>query len=388
MPTLRLVAALCAALLMLAGCGRPEDGRPGASGAARHSEAAWRYDYTGKNPNASFTDIAAASADDVWAVGKSPVTGQIDNQQTLLLQYDGKTWRPYDLPPPLTRLDELPIVRLDASGPRDVWLFAGILTNPDKSHPPLAAHWDGTSWEAVDLPPHFPQHVHGAAVFGPDDAWVVAGTDTAWHWNGRQWRASRLPIRAHDLAGTSGRDLWAVGTGPRRELVSSAAALHWDGAKWTRATLPAVPPGPKDDTHFAQLTRVVALSAHDVRAFGSVGSEGGDTDAYSAALAMRWNGSRWTKEDRAPCCVTGQSSGALFLSPKRYLTPTGEERRIAQPPCISGRPGKLGDKGCRQKLQLEDYAAVPGTRQAWGVGSARGGAAPSRPVIVRVTTAP
>lgn len=167
--------------------------------------------------------------------------------------------------------------------------------------------------------------------------------------------------------------------------------MHWDGKKWTEATLPTEPPGPEDDPHFAELNYVVALSTRDVRAFGDVLSEGGDSDAYSAALELRWDGSRWAKQDEPACCVTGHGPKAFFLSPKRYLTPSGEELRITQPPCLAGRPGKVGAKGCRQKLQLEDYAAVPGTRQTWGVGSVRGsgaGADPARPVIVRLTAAP
>lgn len=395
MPMLRRTAALCAALLILAGCGYPQDGNGApsrtADSAGRRAGATWRYDYAGKNTNAAFADIAAASADDAWAVAKSPVTGWVDNQETHLFHYDGKSWRPYALPPPLRRLDELPYVRLDASGPGDVWLFAGILTNPTRSHPPLAAHWDGKTWQSVDLPQGFPQAVAGAAVFGPDDAWVVDGSDTARHFDGQQWHAVPLPAKAQSLAGTSGQDLWAVGSsGPTREHQAQPAAMRWDGSTWTEATLPAMPPGPRDDPHFGELTRAVALSAHDVRAFGYVTSEGadGDADVYSAGLALRWDGSRWRKEGGVPCCVTGRTEGALFLSPKRYLAPSGRQERIAQPACLPGRSGKLGEGGCGQKLQLQDYSTIPGTRDVWGVGSVRGPAAPSRPVIVRLTAVP
>ncbi|MFJ3224589.1 hypothetical protein ACIPJS_14720 [Streptomyces sp. NPDC086783] len=390
MPTMRRVAALCAALLVLAGCsdprGRHEDhssrtSRPDGNAAA----PGWSYDYTGQTTNASFTDIAAASADDAWAVGKSPVTGWGDGKQTLLFHYSGKVWRPYDLPSELRRrLDELPTVRLDSSGPGDVWLFAGVLTNPDRSRPPLAAHWDGTAWRTVRLPRDFPQIVRGAAVFGPDDAWIVDGSRTAWHWDGHQWRASRLPGRAQALAGVSGRDLWAVGSELTPEANPSLAGAHWDGSQWTETTMPDLAPGPKGDQHYGELTRAIAVSAEDVRAFGTVSSEGGDTDAYFAPLAVRWDGSRWKEEDRPPCCVTGGIADGLLLTPKRYLTASGEARRIAQPHCLTSRSG---GRGCGQHLELEDYATVPGTRQVWGVGSLRGGTPPPRPVIVRLSTA-
>ncbi|MGW7264432.1 hypothetical protein [Streptomyces sp. NPDC054842] len=389
MPVLRRLAALCAALVMLAGCsdsrGEHQDPSPRTSGPDGNGRApAWSYDYTGRSTNASFTDIAAASADDAWAVGKSPVTGWVDDQRTLLFHYSGKAWRRYELPPALRRLDELPTVRLDSSGPGDVWLFAGVLTNPDRSRPPLAAHWDGAVWQTVGLPRDFPQIVRGAAVFGPEDAWVVDGSRTAWHFDGRRWRAFPLPARAQALAGVSGRDLWAVGSDPTPARDPGAGAAHWDGSRWTKATMPELAPGPEGDPHYAGLTGVIALSADDVRAFGTVLSEGGDTDAYYAPLAMRWDGSRWSEEERPPCCVSGRAAGGLLLTPKRYLTASGEARRITQPRCRIPRSGK---GGCRQHLELEDYAAIPGTRQVWGVGSLRGGTPPPRPVIVRLFTA-
>ncbi|GGX97551.1 hypothetical protein [Streptomyces fructofermentans] len=392
MCTRRRIAVLCAALLTLAGCGHPQDthrdsSRTGSSKSPRPG-AVWRYDHTGSDTNASFADIAAASADDAWAVGKSPVTGWVDEQETLLFHYDGKAWRPYDLPPALRRLDELPIVRLDASGPRDVWLFAGISTTPEKSSPPLAAHWDGTAWQAVEVPRDFPQAVVGAAVFGPSDAWVVDGSDTARHWDGRQWRTSRLPGRAQALAGTSGRDLWAAGSALTREAVARPVAAHWDGGGWRKAEMPALSPRPKEGPYDSALARVVALSADDVRAFGTVSSEGGDTDAYSAGFALRWDGSRWSEETGVPCCAKGAAGDVIVLSPERYLTAAGEEERIARPPCLSDRPGKQGRGGCREKLQLEDFTAVPGSGQVWGVGSVRGREAAARPVVVRFTPAP
>ncbi|MGW3668942.1 hypothetical protein [Streptomyces sp. NPDC005141] len=391
MPTWRRIAALCTALVTLAGCGNPQGGHQNASRGAGTSDhrtgAAWRYDYTGKNTNAAFADIAAASADDAWAIGKSPVTGWVDIQKTLLFHYDAKTWRPYDLPPPLRHLDDLPCVRLDAAGPHDVWLFAGATTNPGGGRSPLAAHWDGTAWQAVDLPRDFPEVVRDVAVFGPGDVWAVDGSDTAWHWDGRHWQLLRLPGTAQALGGESGRDLWAVGFSLTREQVARPAAMHWDGHTWTKATMPSMPPGPKDDPHDGELTRVVALSAHDVRAFGTVSSEGGDNDAYSAGLALRWDGTRWSEDDGEPW-VTGGAGNAIMLTPKRYMTLSGGQERITQPPCLAGRPGRLGEGGCRQKLHLTDYTAVPGTGQVWGVGSVSSRTFPSRPVIVRFTTAP
>ncbi|WP_409062140.1 hypothetical protein [Streptomyces sp. SYP-A7185] len=393
MPTLHRTVAAVAALVILAGCSHAQDGpqTPGAradDSTGQHAKAAWRYDYAGQDTNAAFSDVAAASADDAWAIAKSPVTGVVDNQDTHLFHYDGQRWQPFDLPPALRRLDDLPLVRLEASGPRDMWLFAGIVTHPDRSHPPLAAHWNGTTWRTVRLPHDFPQAVRGAAVFSPDDAWAVDGSDTAWHWDGQQWQARSLPAKAQALAGTSGKDLWAVGSGSTRRGQSRPAALRWDGSRWKKATLPAMPPGPQDDPHSGELTRAVALSAQDVRAFGQVSSEGGDTDAYSAGLALRWDGTRWSQDDGVPCCVSGQAGGVLFLTPKRYLTSAGRQERITQPPCPGRRSGKLGESGCRQKLQLEEYAAIPESREVWGVGSVRGQAAPSRPVIVRLRAAP
>ncbi|MEV0126207.1 hypothetical protein AB0I16_32470 [Streptomyces sp. NPDC050703] len=376
-------AALFAVLLALAGCGSAPGGDEPPPRDGHRSAAGWRYDYAGTRTNAAFTDIVASSGDDAWAVGKTPVTGQVDDQRTFLFRYDGKTWRPYRLPPRLRRLDELPSVRLAGSGPRDVWLFAGVLTAPERSRPPLAAHWDGTAWRTVDLPEDFPQVVTDAVVVGPEDAWAVDGTATARHWDGRRWRAVRLPDRARALAGGPGRDLWAVGSTAADTGTAAPAAMRRDGDGWTRTPVPPLPPGPRDDPRSGELTGVHVLSTGQVLAFGDVTSEGGDTDAYSAGLALRWDGSRW-QEDGLPCCVTGAAADTLFLGPKRYLTASGGKRHIAGPPCLPVRSRPRAEDRCARKPALAAYAPVPGTRHVWGVGSVSGGGALSRPVIVRL----
>ncbi|MFE5209310.1 hypothetical protein [Streptomyces sp. NPDC056600] len=403
MSVARRFAAFCAAVVLLTGCSAVSDGQDGRDGRdGRGAQdrgdlgpAAWDYDHTGQETNASFLDIAAASADDAWAVGKTPVTGWVDDQKTLLLHHDGKEWRPYDLPPALSSLDDFPSVRLDSCGPGDVWLFADD-SGAVKHLPPFAAHWDGAEWRAVDLPEGFPGHVTSAVVLDRQDAWVAGDTAALWHWDGREWRVFRLPGRAWTaVAGTSGKDVWAVGRTTPADGYAQPATAHWDGSGWSTVKMPAMSPRRGEEALTRSLHDVFLLPGREVLAIGRASSEGGDTDAVFEPLMLRWDGSRWREDegryegsarwrtqDGGRCCVTHQAGTTLFLSPGRHVSPSGEEARITMPPCLAGRPGRVGGDGCGQKLQLEDYAAVPGTQDVWGVGSVRGEDAV--PVIVRL----
>ncbi|OIJ65502.1 hypothetical protein [Streptomyces mangrovisoli] len=401
-----LAAALAAALVLLCAACAPGSPRSsaGARGTAAASSTAWRYDYLGADRNGAVSDIAAASADDAWAVARTPVTGNIDGQRASLLHYDGHRWRPYPLPPVLAPMTDLGSVRLDApvSG-GDVWLFGGAVGTGGEV---LVARWDGTRWQQAGVPAQFPRDVTGAAVFAPDDAWVVDGTDTAWRWNGASWRPVRLASRVWDIAGASPGDVWAVGIGPSTEGAldnGGPVALHWDGRTWRKTAVPAVMPGestpePSDLqgesslSYEAGLTRLAIRSADDVQAFGSVSGEGGQ-DVYQEQLTLHWDGSRWTKTPSGTvrCCVTGQAGGTVLLGSTYYLDASGRAVHIGRPPYAAGRSGKVTAVDRKQKFRVEDQAQIPGTREIWAVGAmvldAHGDANFHRPVIARRTPA-
>ncbi|MFJ8996074.1 hypothetical protein ACIRQH_37415 [Streptomyces sp. NPDC102279] len=371
-------------ILLSAACTHGDPQSSKASQRAARPASTWRYDYVGSSRNAALVDIAAASADDAWAVGRTPVTGNVTGQGVFLLHRDRTRWRRYQLPHTLVRLEGISSARLDApSSGGDVWLFGG---SPDAGDRALVARWDGARWRAVPVPARFPRVVLGVSMFGADDGWVVDGTRTGWKWEGSSWSPVRLPANASDVAGVSGSDVWAVGTAlPPKDVLADPgpAAMHWNGRAWHPASIPDVlaqEPTPDPDelqgedelSYEASLNMLVVRSADDVQAVGSVTGEGGQ-DVHDNQLLLRWDGSQWTKEAAVTsrCCVTGQADGVALLGSTYYLGASGAAVRIGEPPYVADRSGRITDVDRKQKAPSERSDADP--RHPRDLGRRRGG---------------
>jgi hypothetical protein len=125
-----------------------------------------------------------------------------------------------------------------------------------------------------------------------DDAWVFGGTNpggpsspAAEHWNGKQWRAWRLPAGLDGFivaaAASSPSNVWAVGEG---------YALRWNGVRWTVA---------KSWGQASGITSVAAISRSDVWVFGSSSFSG-----EPSVGAWHYNGRAWAR--------TGGMAGAIY----------------------------------------------------------------------------
>ncbi len=90
--------------------------------------------------------IAAASATDVWAVGRR--WNNYSTWEPLILRYDGTTWSAIDQPQ--HEFGEL--LSVAALAADDVWAV-GVIGVIGTGIEPLALHWDGASWTRVPLPP-------------------------------------------------------------------------------------------------------------------------------------------------------------------------------------------------------------------------------------------
>jgi hypothetical protein len=125
-----------------------------------------------------------------------------------------------------------------------------------------------------------------------DNAWVFGGTNpggpsspAAEHWNGKGWRAWRLPAGLDGFivaaAASSASNVWAVGEG---------YALRWNGARWTVA---------KSWSQAGGITSVAAISRSDVWVFGSSSFSGGP-----GVGAWHYNGRSWAR--------AGGMAGAVY----------------------------------------------------------------------------
>jgi hypothetical protein len=211
--------------------------------------------------------VAVTSATNAWAVGN---TGNISTGQALIEHWTGRRWT-------VTPSRALAGVRflygVAASSPADVWAV-GIT-----SYSTLVSaivHWNGRTWTRVGGPG---TGLHGIAAISPGDAWAVGDHGLLVHWNGRFWTAvrsrvlNRLTLTA--VAGTSGRDVWAVGWANSQYEPHRSVILHWNGTTWRRAFAPAG----------RELLSVAAVSSRDAWAVGD--------NSRGYPLFLHWDGTSW-----------------------------------------------------------------------------------------------
>ncbi|MEU3792378.1 hypothetical protein AB0F07_21655 [Streptomyces fructofermentans] len=387
--------ALGLALALVAGCGgaspQPVEPRPSAStGGAGKALRSWSYTYVSEefgNDN-RITDIAVVSPKDAWALSWSP------SARSSLLRYDGKTWRPYELPGGIAEAigGQMQNLSLTAVGTGDVWLSGSA-----ESGRPFAARFDATGWHAVPLPARGPG-VGNVTVLGPDSVWVLGSDDAVWHLEGRNWTRTVLPFRAPGLvADPTGTDVWAVGTDrktgaeppPHEDAPDSRqpASARWDGTRWHRVPIPTELTLSDGHDFSASVTSTTVLADGRAWMTGMSGDEPEpieDGDYYPAdevPFTLFFDGTRW----RAPS--NGEHPPAAVLSATRMRDAAGRTHRIGRPPYAPGVSGKVTGADRRQKLLLDEITPVPGTDEVWAAGrielGAQGYADFTRAVVVR-----
>ncbi len=230
--------------------------------------------------------IAATSARDVWAVGTSAAN------KPLILHWNGVAWRRM---PGLGRT-EGNLFGVAAVSACDVW---AVGDNGDGNGNPfnttLIVHWNGRTWRRVPSPSPGPGGVTLWAVAGATarDVWAVgAGGKTGIlieHWNGRAWRQVQAPGPASSalfsLTVASARDVWAVGTARFDGPLVGTLVEHWNGTAWRRVPSPSPPLYCADDVNF--LSGVAVTSAREAWAVGTDGS------MCAQSYFERWNGTTW-----------------------------------------------------------------------------------------------
>ncbi|MEU8794077.1 hypothetical protein [Streptomyces sp. NPDC048643] len=397
--------ALVVVVALVAGCGSngPDPADPAPTGSPTGdvpAHRAWAYEYVsdvGPVGNQGL-DIAAVSRREAWAIAALRDTGG-SGPGMQMLRFDGTRWQEYDLSSDLR--DALGGGTLSAptlhAGAGDAWLFARVGHGPGTSPSPLAARFDGTHWLAV--PPPEEGDMTRVAVLGPSDVWALGNPKrrTAWHWDGRSWTGTRLPLEAQAITSdTSGGDLRVAGNVPDPEADKAdepdpdhpkpralrLAAARWDGRQWREERMPDVAAA---DARFTgcrtPVQTLVARGADDVWAMGiEYGPYTGTryTPPGHRPCALHWDGTRWSKSSDLP---------AGILDAKRVRGENGKVSRIARPPYVTGITGKVTEPDRKQSFGLAEIAHVPGTGEAWGVGTAELGASGeanfSRAVIVR-----
>jgi hypothetical protein len=204
----------------------------------------------GPPTRSELSGVTALSADDAWAVGQASVsTPKGFEQLALTLHWNGKTWKQVPTPDPAA--PATPALSVDnslasvaGSSPRNVWAVGQyyLRTNDIRGSRALVLHWNGSRWTRVPNPALVSANVsllNGVSALSATGVWAVGSTNRhgAQHalvesWNGKRWKAVRVPgPRLAGVSALGADDAWAAG-GPD----GSGEVMHWNGSAWTLAT--------------------------------------------------------------------------------------------------------------------------------------------------------
>jgi hypothetical protein len=192
--------------------------------------------------------VAAVSPTDAWAAGWTGRTaGQGGHLRALILHWDGTAWTQVPTPPQVS----VTLSGVAATSASDAWAVG-------KSHlfghtQTYILHWDGTNWTHVPSPNPKPGgDVEAVTALSPTDAWATGANlyksdcnpkcrTLTEHWDGTAWTIVPSPNPPSlslnfllGVAGTASNDVWAVGTTD----FNATLIEHWDGTAWTQVPSP------------------------------------------------------------------------------------------------------------------------------------------------------
>jgi len=230
---------------------------------------------TGNGPGneLDYYSIAAVpGSPDRWVVG-----GDDQHDHPSAAFYNGSSWR--QVPVPATNGDWTDVAAHSSS---DAWAI-GANSTPGIGPQRLVAHWNGTKWSYVADVSAFDEYSQAVAcVPASTEVWVVGSAFTkhnvqipfAEKWNGKTWTRTALPALTNGgtlngVTALSATDAWAVGwTNDASGNPLTMLTYYWDGKTWTRIGTP-VPPR----TQSPQLGSVTSVPATgDAWAVGTAGS--------------------------------------------------------------------------------------------------------------------
>jgi hypothetical protein len=253
--------------------------------------------------------VAEVSANDVWAVGQYCISGQNGDASILTLteHWDGSQWSMIPSPNPSQSSS---LFGVTAVATNNVWAVGQNYSDANGIPGTLIEHWDGNQWSVVPSPNPSGSTAYLAAVaaVSSTDIWAVgyAGTakhqliPLAEHYDGQTWNLVDVPHVYNSpfnwfnaIAVIASDDIWAVGYENYDGQSSAQTGLfeHWDGKAWSLVNAPAI-----GITGGTQLFAVAAISSKNVWAFGSTWNNELDV----IPLMEHWNGTKWTVLNSPP----------------------------------------------------------------------------------------
>jgi hypothetical protein len=250
-----------------------------APGLARASSGAWYQTYR-VNTSGSFSEIAAISKTNIWAVGDRWDKKGNTIYRPFIRHFTGTGWKTVTIPgSPKFQSDHV-----SASAANNVWVF-GLTRSSVAST--VAYRYDGSHWHKIPVPAE--TFLQGAVTLGPRNVWAFGDSGTisapgcnvsapVFHWNGSRWRGydvANCNLMGQSISASARNNVWIAGLVWRRS-VEQAAAYRWNGTGWHNAGMPRVVP--------ADSPSVAAFSPSNVW----IG-----WDTATTSRVTHWDGHRW-----------------------------------------------------------------------------------------------
>jgi hypothetical protein len=203
----------------------------------------------GSLKNNRLNGVAALSPTNAWAVGD--YDDGSGGQLPLILRWDGASWQSVTVPEPQGGTN-IKLNGIAAASANDIWAV-GYYTNASFEQSTLTMHWNGAAWSIVASPNPLTgfNQLRAVAVLPSGQAWAVGYTSDgtgfktlAMRWTGTSWQATNTPSPGSPnnellgVAAISASDIWAVGYGGISADQGETLALHWDGTIWKTVARP------------------------------------------------------------------------------------------------------------------------------------------------------
>jgi hypothetical protein len=309
----------------------PAGAMPSPQASASAGSVSWRMSWSGPRYGV-LTAVTAPAKDSAWAIGAI----YHGKGSSFLVHWNGRRWRESGMP--VRGYQPYAIASSSAS---NVWMF-GVTASGTAD----ALRWNGNRWVMVIEPSIGRTALSGVAVLGAADVWIgVQGT--VYHDVGGIWSKSQLPssFSFAELAGTSDRNMWVVGTVGADYAISpgQVAAYRWSDGKWRWVRMPHPAGG---------AANILAESGKSVW-------------IASPGKILHWTGRRWTEMTNEDIPIVGPL--APFGADGLWVTSedlwTGSSWLIVLPMTTGGDP-----------VFDNDLARIPRTGQTWLVGDSGAGA--------------
>jgi hypothetical protein len=340
------------------------------------ASSGWRIDKVFGSPHFIYASgLAASGADNAWLLGLVPAPeGSFVTQR-----WSGSHWVSVAVPKRLQ--DIIGPWRLFSgaytTSPSDTWFF------PDLPHGPNtvqdAVRWDGSSWTISTITTS-PDLVMDAAVYSAANVWTFGestfqlgryGPAVVRHWDGKTWQAVQVPAGTPvTVDGVAPDDIWALGVS--KATVHAAhqvmIAMHWNGTAWSARPLPTIPPA--STGHPWTATAISATGPRDAWVLETPAAGQSTASTPPGLILLHWNGSTWSTVARSHTL-----RGATGLTPDGHggfwLTATAPANSNASD-IIDYRDGKFTSQAAPAPSGYAGSATgivpVPGTDSFWATG--------------------